>query len=311
MVGEDQLDRSTDDRVDDRGVHPDDAIDGQAPVEDVTENRRRTPGPFDQLGAVAGAVDLFEHPEPGRRRRQHEVTCPEHTAQLAGSIDDRQVLGSGIEQRDQRLDRRAGELDRRGRVHHHLTRGGVRGDSVADNPAAQHRIGDDPVGAITRIDDRAVHVTIRQLPCDDGDGRFRADDQRGARDEVLDRAEHRGRGGPTSGSGDVIGQEPGAAAGVERRLDQVARQDRNAGRRGGDHPGADRAFGEHRGESEHFAGNEPVVTGLRHLILVVPEIDFAGEHHVDLRGRCRERVDHQVACGELADGRCCRDRRQL
>ena len=224
MVGEDQLDRSADDRVDDGGVHPDDAIDGQTPVEDVVENRRRPQGPFDQFGAVAGAVDLFEHPEPGRRRRQHEVTCPEYAAQLAGPIDDRQVLGSGIEQRDQRLDRRAGELDRRGRVHHHLARGGVPGDSVADNPAAQHRIGDDPVGAVTRFDDRAVHVTVRQLPCDDGDGRVRADDQRRARDEVFDRAEHRRRGGAASGAGDVIGEEPGAAAGVERRLDQVARQ---------------------------------------------------------------------------------------
>ena len=196
-------------------------------------------------------------------------------------------------------------------MHHHLARGGVPGDSVADNSAAQHRIGDDPVGAVTRFDDCAVHVTVRQLPCDDGDGRVRANDQRRARDEALDRAEHRRRGGAASGSGDVIGEEPGAAARVERRLDQVARQNRNAGRRGGDHSGADRAFGEHRGEAEHIAGDEPVVTGLRHLILVVPEIDFAAEHHVDLRGRRRERVDHQVAGGELADRRCSRDRRQL
>ena len=119
MAGEDQMDRSTNDRVDDRGVHPDDAIDGQTPVEDVIENRRRTPGPFDQLLVGAGAVDLFEHPDARRRRRQHEITCPDHAAQVAGSIDDRQILGTRVEKRDQRLDRRAGELDRGGRVQHH------------------------------------------------------------------------------------------------------------------------------------------------------------------------------------------------
>ena len=32
---------------------------------------------------------------------------------------------------------------------------------------------------------------------------------------------------------DVVGQEPGFAARVERRLDKVARQNRDAGRRGG------------------------------------------------------------------------------
>ena len=103
VVGEDQVDRSTDDRVDNRGVHPDDAVDGQPPVEDVTENRRRTPGPFDQLGAVAGTADLFEHPDPRRRRRQYEVTRPEHAAQTAGSVDRRQILGAGVEQREQRF----------------------------------------------------------------------------------------------------------------------------------------------------------------------------------------------------------------
>ena len=165
VVGEDQTDRATNDRVDDRGVHPHGSIGGQTPVEDVAEHRWGAARPLDQLGAAAGAVDLLEHPDPGRGRCQHQITGSDHAAQGSGPIDDGQILGPGVQQGDQCLERRPGQLDRGGRVRHHHPRGGVRGEPFADNPAAQRRVRDDSVGSVTRVDDRAVHVAVGEVAC--------------------------------------------------------------------------------------------------------------------------------------------------